>query len=237
MKKILFVFVLLVANVLNAQEINSTRFENIIRSLKIDRSRIKNDFFIEKKMPYAEDSYIVVVPVLIGDYEEDFFTVQNYILISDEKGNIKNKYLDPREVTSDAIRLSSIKIDTGLYNISQNIRAFGVKIYFEGSSRPNPYSSEDISLYYPVSQTLKKILGEFNLSQSHGEWDTNCAGEFEDETSVIMIDKAKTKSFTDLIIKTKTTSTVNKEVDGDCKDFEKMKTTSRVLKFSNGMYK
>jgi hypothetical protein len=237
MKKILLLIILSFVNIVNAQEIESVRFENIVKTLKLNKSRIKNEFCTEKKMPNAEDSYIVVIPVLVGEYEEDFFTIKNYILITDEKGNIKNQYLDPREITSDAIRLYSMVIDTGLYTIGSNIRAFGLKVIFEGSSRPNPYSSEDISLYYPVGKTFKKVLNEFNLSSSSGEWDTNCAGEFEDETSVIMLDKTKTNNFTDLKIKTKITATINKVVNDDCKNEEKVRTTFKTLKFTNGIYK
>lgn len=108
-------------------------------------------------MPNAEDSYIAVLPILQGKEEEDFFVVRNYIVITDENGAIKNQYVDPVEITSDAIMLRSILIDTGLYNMSNGIRAFGVKVSVQNGSQPNPYSSETISLYYPAGKTLKKF--------------------------------------------------------------------------------
>jgi hypothetical protein len=43
-------------------------------------------------MPNDKDSYIVVLPILDGQEDEGMYTVRNYILITDEKGNIKNKY-------------------------------------------------------------------------------------------------------------------------------------------------
>lgn len=224
------------AGILHAQEINFARFENIVKSLKLDKTRIKGEFCTEKKMPNAEDSYIAVLPILQGKEEEDFFVVRNYIVITDENGAIKNQYVDPVEITSDAIMLRSILIDTGLYNMSNGIRAFGVKVSVQNGSQPNPYSSETISLYYPAGKTLKKVLNEFELSNYSAEWDTRCTGEAEDNHSLIMMDKTKTNNFTDLKIKTISIAKNSKEVNGDCKENETSKTSYRILKFKNGKY-
>lgn len=218
------------------QEINLDRFDKIVKSLKLDKTRIKEEFCTEKKMPNAEDSYIAVLPVLQGKEEDDFFVVRNYIVITNENGEIKNKYFDPVEITSDAIMLQSMMIDTGLYNISSGIRAFGVKVSVRNGSQPNPYSSETITLYYPAGQTLKKVLNEFELSRYGAEWDTRCTGESDDDTSVIMMDKTKTNNFTDLKIKTISVNRKTKEVNGDCKENETSKTSYRILKFKNGKY-
>lgn len=238
MKKHLFIgiLMLLFAGILYGQEINTTRFDHIVKSLKLEKTRIKEEFCTEKKMPNAEDSYIAVLPILQGKEEEDFFVVRNYIVITDANGAIKNQYFDPVEITSDAIMLRSLSIDTGLYNISSGIRAFGVKISVRNGSQPNPYSSETISLYYPSGNTLKKVLNEFELSVYSGEWDTRCTGEANDDSSVIMMDKTKTNNFTDLKIKTISVKRKTKEVNGDCKENETSKTSYRILKFKNGKY-
>lgn len=237
MKNRLFIGILIFSSVgIFGQEINSIRFENIVKSLKLDKAAIKEEFCTEKKMPNAEDSYITVLPILQGKEEDDFFTVRNYIVITDENGAVKNQYFDPEEITSDAVMLRSITIDTGLYNISKSIRAFGVTVSVANGSQPNPYSSETISLYYPEGKTLKKVLNTFELSSHGGEWDTRCSGEFSDDHSVIIMDKTKTNNFTDLKIKTISVQTKNQEVNGDCKEHETSKTTYRTLKFKNGKY-
>lgn len=238
MEKHLLIGILLFswAGILHAQEINLTRFENIVKHLKLDKTRIKGEFCTEKKMPNAEDSYIAVLPVLQGKEEEDFFVVRNYIVITDENGAIKNQYFDPVEITSDAIMLRSIIIDTGLYTINSGIRAFGIKVSVQNGSQPNPYSSETISLYYPAGNTLKKVLSEFELSNYGAEWDTRCTGESEDNHSLIMMDKTKTNNFTDLKIKTVSIARKTREVNGDCKENETSKTSYRILKFKNGKY-
>lgn len=237
MKNRLFIGILIFSSVgIFGQEINNIRFENIVKSLKLDKAAIKEEFCTEKKMPNAEDSYIAVLPILQGKEEDDFFTVRNYIVITDENGAVKNQYFDPEEITSDAVMLRSITIDTGLYNISKGIRAFGVTVSVANGSQPNPYSSETISLYYPEGKTLKKVLNTFELSSHGGEWDTRCSGEFSDDHSVIIMNKTKTNNFTDLKIKTISVQTKNQEVNGDCKEHETSKTTYRTLKFKNGKY-
>ncbi len=243
MKKNIFLLTLIISlysGFLSGQDQipDSIRLARILKSLQLDKTRIKEEFCAEKKMPNAENSYIMIVPVLVEQDEEDYvFTVQNYILITDEKGVIKNKYLDPEEISSDAVYLRSFGIDTGLYNINTNARAFGVIADFAGSSKPNPYASGRMSMYYPEGKTLKKVLNQFEMYSTRGEWDTRCNGEFEDQHSFIILDKTKTGNFTDLKIKTVSVKTVNTEVNGDCNEKETSKTTYKTLKFRNGEYR
>ncbi|MGE8555520.1 MAG: hypothetical protein ACN6OB_16495 [Chryseobacterium jejuense] len=240
MKKHIFLLVLMMSlfsGIVSAQDIDSIRLAHILKNLKLDKTKIKEELCVEKKMPNAEDSYIAVIPVVLSQEEEDYvFTVQNYILITDSNGTIKNKYLDPTELNSDAVNLRSFAIDTGLYNISTNIRAFGVKADFVGSSKPNPYASGTISMYYPEGKTLKKVLDQFELDSTSGEWDTRCNGEFKDDHSYIIMDPSKTNNFADLKIKTISVTTINEEVKGECEGKETSKTTYKTLKFKNGKY-
>ena len=220
-----------------SQEHDKARFAKVLSQLKLNSSQIHNELYTEKKMPNAENSFIVVVPVLQGELEDDGFSVENTILITDNLGVIKNKYVDPTDFGSDAIMLQSFTIDTGLYNLNSNIRAFGIVANYDGSSRPNPYSSSDISLFYPDGKTLKKVLDGYNLKTFRGEWDTNCSGEFEGDTSVIIVDQAKTNGFANLKIKIESTKTISKEINGECSEDKISKISYKTLKFSKGLYK
>ncbi|WP_062703028.1 hypothetical protein [Chryseobacterium indologenes] len=236
-KSIVLILTTLFTGILYGQQIDDARYENIVKSLKLDKNKIKEEFCTEKKMPNTGNSYIIIIPVLIEQDEEDYvFTVQNYILITDEKGMIKNKYLDPEEISSDAVYLRSFAIDTGLYNLNTHVRAFGVIADFAGSSRANPYASGRMSMYYPEGKTLKKVLSQFEMYSTRGEWDTRCNGEFKDDHSVIVLDKTKTNNFTDLKIKTISVKTIDTEVNGECNEKETSKTTYKILKFRGGKY-
>lgn len=231
-----FLFVML-SFMLFAQDFEVERQTQILKQLKLNSSQIHQELYTEKKMPNVENSFIVVVPVLQGKLEADGFSVKNTILITDIGGRIKNKYVDPIEFGSDAIMLQSFTIDTGLYQLNSKIRAFGIVAKYYGSSNPNPYSSSDISMYFAEGKTLKKVLEGYNLRTYRGEWDMNCAGESEEDNSVIIIDQMKTNGFANLKIKTESTKTITKKIDDECSENKTSKTSNKTLKFSKGMYK
>ncbi|WP_106916619.1 PA3715 family protein [Chryseobacterium aurantiacum] len=240
MKKNIFLITLMLglfSSVLSGQDFDSIRLNNILKNLKLDKTKIREELCIEKKMPNGEGSYIAVIPVVVEQEDNDYvFTIRNYILITDVNGIIKNKYLDPTDINSDAISLRGFTIDTGLYTIGTNIRAFGVKADFVGSSKPNPYELSTMSMYYPDGATFKKVLDQFTMDLYRGEWDTRCNGEFEDNHAYIIMDQSKTNNFTDLKIKTISVTTINKEVNGECNNKETSKTSYKTLKFKNGKY-
>lgn len=235
--KLIFVFCFLFKTLFSAQEYDDARYAKVLNQLKLNSSQVHNELYTEKKMPNAEDLYIVVVPILQGKLEADGFSVKNTILITNTDGKIKNKYVDPIEFGSDAIMLQSFTIDTGLYNLNSTTRAFGISANNRGSSSPNPYSSSDISMYYPEGKTLKKVLDGYNLRTYGGEWDMNCSGEFEEDHSVIILDQVKTNGFANLKIKTESIKTISKEINGECSENKTSKISYKTLKFSKGMYK
>lgn len=234
--KITTFLLLLMVFSLSAQEYDDARYAVVLKQLKLNSSEVHNQLYTEKKMPNLEDSYIIVVPVLLGKFENDGFLVKNTILITDSEGKIKSKYIDETEFDSDAIRLNSFVIDTGFYRLNSTIRAFGITANYQGSSNPNPYSSSDISLYYPEGKTLKKILDSYNLRTYSGEWDMNCSGEFEEDNSIIIVDQAKANGFSNLKIKTERIKKFTKEIDGECSESKTSKTSYKILKFNKSVY-
>lgn len=235
-KKIAFVFILFIASTFSSQEIDAIRYQNIINQLKLKKGSIKEDLVVEKKMPNKDDSYIIVIPVLDGVEEDDGFTVRNTILITDGDGKIKNQYADPEEYFSDAVMLQSFTVDTGLYNLTSTIRAFGVTAAYRNGSGPNPYSLRTISMYYQQGKTLKKVLNQFLISNFGGEWDMKCAGEFTEGNSLIVMTKEKRNGFAKLQIKTATTQTKSEVVNGECTEKETTKTSYETLKFNKSEY-
>ena len=235
-KKIASIFILFIASTFSSQEIDEIRYQNIVNQLKLKKVNIKENLIVEKKMPNKEDSYIIVIPVLEGVEEDDGFTVRNTILITDGAGKIKNQYADPEEYFSDAVMLQSFTVDTGLYNLNSNVRAFGIVANYKSQSQPNPYSADEISLYFTQGNTLKNILNQYQIYRSGGEWDMKCAGEFNYANSVIMIAKEKTNGFANLKVKTSKTLTVGKIVNDECTESETSKTSYKVLKFNKSHY-
>ena len=73
--------------------------------------------------------------------------------------------------------------------------------------------------------------------KSGGEWDMACTGEFYDDVSVIILDKAKINGFANLKIKTEHKTTINKEINGECDQKETSKISYKTLKFNKSVYK
>ena len=133
--------------------------------------------------------------------------------------------------------LSDITIDTGIYQLNEKERAFGIRVDYEGSSRPNPFNKTDLSLFVVQNNNLKRILSNYPITEFHGEWDTNCAGEFEDINSVIDIDKNKTNGFRNLTIKSKIEQTKNIATKDDCVEKKTTKLSTIKLKYNGKEYK
>nr|WP_323164008.1 hypothetical protein [Pseudomonas atacamensis] len=56
-------------------------------------------------------------------------------------------YHQPSAFLSDAIALESLELDTARYKLTPDLRAFGVRAHFKGSSRVNPLDEILLSLY------------------------------------------------------------------------------------------
>lgn len=215
----------------------------VLQQLKLNEKQINQNLFAEKILPYDKEKSVLVFPKFVNatqdTYNEDGFDVVPYIVVVEiSSGKILQQYQSD-ELTSDAIQLSSISIDTGLYLLNENTRAFGIRENYSGSSQPNPYGNEVLSLYLPSGKTLKKVLNNFPISFSKGEWDTNCAGEFEDSKSTITIpQKSENKGFRNLMIKIIETNSTSFVVGKDgCEQKSTKKTIKKMLKFNGNEYK
>ena len=183
-------------------------------------------------------NYVEIVTKEIDEYNNGFFEFDAYILlVENNTGNIKYKFFETNAWTSDAVVLLSIEIDTAPYFLSKNIRGFGVRVNYTGSSRPNPYSKTDFSMFINEGNLLKRVLKDFPISEFHGEWDTNCEGEFETIESSIVIDKVKTNNFSNLIIKQNITEEKNRKIKDDCIEKKVSKSKTITLKYNKKEYK
>ncbi len=103
---------------------------------------------------------------------------------------------------SDAIALQELTIDTARYRLTPELRAFGVRADFKGSSRVNPVAEHQLSLYVKEGQTLRPVLDRLVVYEFGGEWDGNCAGERYELSRTVEIAKTTSHGFADLTIKT-----------------------------------
>jgi hypothetical protein len=213
-----------------------------LKQLNLKEEQIHSELYVEKVLPYSKEHSVLVIPKIISiegsiDNNQSFDLDAYILIVENNSGKIINKYFEPEAWISDAVMLSSIEIDTAPYLLQTNKRAFGIVVNYVGSSRPNPYDRSDLTLYVTDGSSLKPVLKNYLLAESRGEWDTNCAGDFEGMTSVLLIDKQKSNDWYTIIVKQTITKTKNFIVDDNCESKEVQKIKKLVLKFNNKEYK
>ena len=221
---------------------NDFLFTKVISQLGLKETDVNEEFYVEKVLPNSKSQSVIVVPKYRKNEEDEYgnryFELDAYIIVADNKtGKILYKYYEENAWTSDAVKLSSIIVDTGLYNLNGETRAFGIRVSYSGSSGPNPYSQTDLSLFIVGKKSLRRILKNYSISEYQGEWDMNCAGEFENTDGIIDIDTAKTNGFNNLIIKETIVKAKNTPVKEDCIEKKSTKHSTKKLKFNGQEYK
>ena len=241
MRKILVVSLFLFTSSFFGQDLSDKDIINkAIEFLKVKEKDLLSDKICLKVIPNQKEKVIILLPVKTNlDPQCDYcFDIDNNILIWNKTTKtIETKYTKKAEWSSDAMRFNELKIDTGLYYLNRNTRAFGIRYSYYGSSRINPFNSESINLYYIKNNQIEEVLNDFNLNSFNGETNGDCAnGSYYSSKSVFIIsDKLSTK-FNDITVKTKFKDYT---LDEDCEKeiIKKESTKNSVLKFDEKQHK
>ena len=116
----------------------------------------------------------------------------------------------------DAVALSGMSFDTAYYDVFGNGPAFGLRLDYRTSSRPNPYAHQALWLFDYGPDGLRPILENLIVWQQGGEWDATCEGEFYELSRVLRISDQRHNGAADLIVQTEAEHTRNAEVDDEC---------------------
>ncbi|WP_300673342.1 hypothetical protein [Soonwooa sp.] len=239
MKKLVLLFALcLLTQTIFGQEKKSVLLTKALQQLNLKESQINLDLFAEKVIPNNNSQSILLIPKYTTN-EDDYMVMDAYVLIVDNtSGKILYKNFESGAWVSDAMILSSLTIDTGLYILADQKRAFGVRANTHNMSGPNPFSTEELSLYLIENNKLNKILNSFEVYSSNGEWDMKCAGESTTENSVITVDnQTKSNGLYNLKLKTDVEKLIRKPVKGNCQSKTTKSQKNSVLKFNGKEYK
>ncbi|NME71742.1 hypothetical protein HHU12_27500 [Flammeovirga aprica JL-4] len=161
-------------------------------------------------------------------------------VVKTETGEILSHYFESHKTNnwmSDAVVLTEIKIDTAPYIFNSSTRAFGVRVFFLGSSNINQYSQELISLFVEKDDALTPVLHQYPIENYGGEWDGECVGEFTSERKIIMISDQKSNGFNNIVIKNKITDNINFLEGDECKNKAKISYQKDTLKYDGSVYK
>lgn len=138
------------------------------------------------------------------------------LVANSESGAIIAHLYQTSAITSDAVALEGVKIDTARWQLTPQVLAFGVSKTFNGSSSVNPYGVSALSLYVVDGQTLRAVLADLTTHESHGEWDQNCAGEFSDLTRAVSIGGAGQGGYATLHVHEKEVDSTQVPTKSDC---------------------
>jgi hypothetical protein len=234
-----FCFFLLTTFISRSQEELSADMNNVIQLLQINSENVDRDLSIEKPMRYLPEMMAFAVLEKVGesDYsEEGHYKYKCHVFLYNASDKvITNKYVI-ENLESDAIRLSKVNFDFAPYMVQTNKRAFGFRISYSGSSRVNPYEEEQLTLFIQEKDKLVPVLKDFTSYLSTGDWDTNCAGEFNEKRAVFILEPTSTNGYFDMKVSYKNIKTINKIVSGDCKGTETATKSSEKLVYVNGTY-
>lgn len=170
-----------------------------------------------KVWPADASLTLAVQPLPQAGANDDSSVYDVEVLVADSKsGAIVAHLYEPAAITSDAIQLSHIDLDTARYQLTPALRAFGVRATYEGSSRANPYEGQALSLYVLDGHTLRRVVADLNVMNSTGEWDTNCAGTFSKTVRTLAIGPAAASGYAALSVTESTVDSVSKQVGSQC---------------------
>ncbi len=215
--------------------------EAIKKQINFDNSEEYYSFDL-KTLPNDSTLSVVAVTKYHGGQPSDTgFVVDLILLLVDNASQkILSKFTEKEKFLSDAIGLYPVKLDMANYTMANGVRAFGVRDHYNGSSKPNPYEAENISLYYIKNKEFQLVLNKLETYQYSGETDTKCAFEGEEINTVLIMQKTKTNGYFDIKVESVITvlkSENAKNAKDDCISTEKkLKPTTQRLQFVNGKY-
>lgn len=189
---------------------------------------------------YSNVAYVVLAE-LAEDYGDEMFGLNSHIAAIDiVSQTILAYYYESQETNgwiSDAIRITDISIDATPYLFTEDTEGFGVRVTFEGASRANPYFIESLDLFTVRTTSIEKIYNDLIIFESHGEWDTNCAGIFDEAHRDVSITGNESFGIPELRIETEYIYTEQFETDdGDCDYRESTRIEETILLFNGEKY-
>lgn len=206
--------------------------EQTAQKIGIQNSNIFSRLATSQKF---DNGILIVIPEITEKGDEYIIFNSNIILIDDKTGVVKAKFSGENDWYIDAVSIDKIEIEPEIYHLNGTTFAYGLKIFYSGQSRPNPYSSSHLSLFAMEGSELNRVLKDYPIKTFNGETDTTCRGTFEKHSKKMEVLNTYTNQYADL----KFTNCIElSKLDEDC---EKMMEVNRkeveILTYENCEYK
>jgi len=200
-----------------------------------------DSYMLCKAMPDQPDASIVALAIQQKGTEEPGYQGTGLYdldvsLVDTRSRRVQARSLQKAAFTSDAWRFNGVSIDTGRYRLARNVRAFGLRAGWSGSSRYSPAADTNLMLYVRDGKRLRQVLGVAVYSV-RGEYDDNCSGSSSTLERTIDIAPTLSHGFADLIVTSKVSTREMHKGDGsadDCKEVESPAETAQTTLHYDG---
>jgi hypothetical protein len=175
-----------------------------------------------KVSPADPKQTFAVLPLVQPGATDDGAVYDVDVLVANsDTGAIIAHIFEPAAIMSDAIVLRGIVLDTARYQLAPQMRAFGVRVNYEGSSRVDPMSDTSLDLYVLDGNSLRRVAADLTMSTQSGDWDGNCAGTFSDISRTLSFGPTARNGYATLLVAEKSVDSVNKPSGSECATKEK----------------
>ncbi|WP_174803703.1 hypothetical protein [Martelella limonii] len=191
-----------------------------------------------KIWPSKPDLILVAVP-LTTEASADYQRGDLELLVFDRRTNAIASRLRLKDaLSSDAIAFERMAFDTALYRLSEDHTAFGIRKYYLGSAKSNPFAMTALSLFVMDGDVLKQVLEPLAVEQAKGETLGDCEGYADDRKRTIAIGKDIHSGFYDLVVTTVTSLTEMKFDESEtCIDvYTEVNKTRQALSYDGAHY-
>jgi hypothetical protein len=140
----------------------------------------------------------------------DVLVVQQADNGNTERARIVARLFEPRALVEDDQTIAALKVDTARYVFAPEVRGFGVRTLYRGTSRTQPYESERLALYVPQPRQgnqIAKVLDDLETALDSSVQDGGCGGTFRTlRASVSLVRGAADDGWADLQVRHTTSS-------------------------------
>ncbi|MGE8686458.1 MAG: hypothetical protein ACN6PJ_04925 [Achromobacter sp.] len=193
-----------------------------------------------KAWPANPDLLLAAVPLMQdGPDPNDGHEGDLDVLVLDRQTlQVRQQLRLPDLMSDDAVRITQVSFDTARYDVAPGQRAFGIRIDREGASRANPFAQTSLRLFTINGTELDLVLDGLIVNSSSGEWDTNCAGEFNERAVSLAMGGAQGQGYRDIIATESHSASRAAPQDGDCVERPINKGRTRhTLRFDGEQYR
>lgn len=206
--------------------------KNAIDELGISASEVSEALLTSRSFG-AETLFVIPVRSRKGKGFLNFDA--HVVLVETQTGKLISKFFGKDEWLSDAVFLSEICIDPGLYQLGSSKEAYGIRINYRNNSRYFPFSMTELSLFETEGNHFNQILKDYEVSLYRGENDGECNAEIEIHKKTMEITEAETNGYADLEFINAVERSLSTDENCELKVVEHEQITE-VLKFRNGSY-